>query len=103
MSELFQEYRGSSRHRHTQIVAAAELTKHNIKQLSAITGWTAVYHKVRGGSMALSELIGPGVSARLGDIIVSPEPNAFLALPKDWFEDHFELKGPLRVPSSERR
>ena len=103
MSELFQEYRGSSRHRRTQITAAAELKKENIKQLAAITGWTAVAHRVRGGSMVLSELVGDGMSAHLGDYIVSPEPNTYIALPKDWFEDHFELKGPLRVPSSERR
>lgn len=103
MSELFQEYRGSSRHRRTQVAAAAELTKHNIKQLSAITGWTAVAHRIRGGTMALSELKGDGMSAHLGDYIVSPEANTYIALDKAWFEEHFELKGPLRVPSSERR
>jgi hypothetical protein len=102
MSELFQEYRGSSPSRRTQVAAAAELTKNNIKQLAAITGWTAVAHKVRGGSMVLSELVGAGMSAHLGDYVVSPEPNNYIALPKDWFEEHFELKGPLRVPQTPR-
>lgn len=99
MSELFQEYRGKTKK--GTVLAAAQVQAGKVKELSQITGWTAVAHKVRGGSMVLSELIWSGMSAKVGDYIVADRGDTFFAIPKEFFEERFELHGPLR--STERR
>lgn len=101
MSELFQEYRG--KRPRDGVVAAAQVVKGSITQLSIITGGTAIAHKVRGGSMVYSEILLHGETAKLGDYIIADVENIFIPVPKDYFESKFELKGNLRETSSERR
>jgi hypothetical protein len=95
-SELFQEYRGILKR--DGVVAAAKVEKENIKKLSVITGGTAVWKKIRGGSMVLSEILLHGEHARFGDYLIALDQNTFLVCPKELFERRFSYKGPLRDP-----
>lgn len=101
--ELFQEYKGFNAR--DGVVAAAVVSKENIKSLSLITGGTAVAKKVRGGSMVMCEILLHGKSAKIGDYIVADHQKAFLVFPKDFFERLYKKKGLLRDPdpSTERR
>jgi len=96
MSELFQEYRGIKER--DGIVAAAVVEQGKVKALSQITGGTAVFKRVRGGSMVLSEILLHGETAKLGDYIVAEHFNTFRVIKKDFFEERYTLKGLLRDP-----
>jgi len=95
-ADLFQEYRGINAR--DGVAAAAVVTKENVKRLSQITGGTAVWHKIRGGSMVLSEILLHRESAKMGDYIVADRDHSFFVCKKAKFEERYSLKGPLRDP-----
>lgn len=101
MSELFKEYEGVNPK--DSVVAAAQVQEGSVRQLSQITGGTAVWKKIPGGSEKLSEIILHGYHARLGDYIIADRYDTYIGFPKDFFETKYVLKGSLRVPSTERR
>lgn len=92
-NELFQRYRGIKDR--DGIVAAAIVETGRIRELSQITGGTAVSRKVRGGSMVLSELLIDGKRARAGDYIVAGHRH-FQVFRKHEFEKLYRPAGHLR-------
>lgn len=94
MSELFQEYVGLNPK--DGKVAAVQLQEGRVRQLSQITGGTAVSKTVRGGSVVLSEILLNGERVKIGDYIIAGPYNRFTSLTKGFFESRYKLRGPLK-------
>lgn len=101
MKDHFQVYLPVDRDSKDAPVAAAQVTKENIRQLAKLTGATEVWKKIRGGSMVISELQLKTGTAKTGDYILSGQYNTFIAFPQAFFETKYKLKGPMTT--TERR
>lgn len=91
--ELFQRYKGIKER--DGIVAAAVVDPVRIRELSQVTGGTAVSRKVRGGSMVLSEILIGGKRAKVGDYVVAGH-RQFQVFRKNEFEALYRPAGHLR-------
>lgn len=98
---LFNEYRGFRER--DGLVAAVQVTRENIRTLAPIVGGTAVTKTVRGGSQEYYAIMLRGEAVKVGDYLIADRGGVYIRKKQEIFEMTYRYKGPLAIPTSERR